>query len=180
MALQQTIAAEFFSAIKTSVVSTTAGTATSVKTGSANTQAEASNVIARLGSLRAAVAPQYREDTGVGYLMHSQIEALLHQATSGATGEWAMRPVSDSGMALYGHPLRVTDAIDDGKGTSSDGEVSAIFGNIRAGTCYGVSKSMEITESLHANLGSVTFYARTRFAVAMRDASALAGLETGA
>lgn len=179
MALQATIASEFFSVIKASIADTDTGTAGSVTTGAANALPTAANIVSRMSAVRKLVKPEYREDGG-GFIVHSGVEELLHQATSGNNGEWAMRPMSESGMALYGHGFRVTDALDDGVGGSSDGEVAAIFGNMRAGCCYGVAKSLEITESLHANLGSITFYARTRFAVAMRDAVALAGLVNGA
>ena len=173
--LDASIAAEVFRIIKASNDDSTAGTiASGATTGTATGFPSTTEVVTQLAALRQAVKHQYRADRmHTGFVLASGVVTPLLQAQSTA-GEWAIDPLQ--GDMLYTFPLREYDGMD---GAGTDGNVVGVFGNFMDGVCVGFTTQLEVIESEHMNAGKVSYLARARFGVTVKDDEALRTMTVG-
>lgn len=167
--------------VKTSGADSTAGTIQQITSGVAKKVPEAANVIGKLKLLRAGVKPQYRENPNDAvFVVSSEVMNSLIDAKSGATGEFALRPLgmdSMGNLTLWSHRVIESDLLD---ASTKDGDLLAVFGNPMHLFAVGTTSSFVMSEHPDHLPGAQYYYGNVRIGTEIKDADAGYAMVAGA
>lgn len=170
------VASEIHTVIETSVKDSASSSIQNVNTGESAAIPNTTNIAGRLAVLRQAVPYQYRsmeEAMYCGFVMSTGMVTNLLQASS-TSGEWLVRPGTQE--SIYGCPFFEYSGFDAG-GTAADHV--ALFGNFAQALTVVFAKELEIRVFDQTRPGAMTYYARGRFGVGLKNVNAIRGMIVG-
>lgn len=148
-----------------------------VKSGVANKLPTDATVIKKMSNLMLALESQYRE-LECAFVVADRLFELIVNASS-SDGEWVATP-GDREMqrySLFGFPLIPLSSQFPTVDTT--GSLIAFFICPYAALKLGLRKDLMVIESEHEKLGSVSYWANSRFKYATKDVNGVAKMETG-
>jgi len=148
-----------------------------VTSGVANKLPTGSNVIQKMSDLMLQLESQYREMPCV-FVLADRVFSLVVNASSN-DGEWVSRPGDRDHQryALFGFP--VIPLSSQFPTVNTTGSLVGMFLCPYMALKLGIRKDLFILESEHNKLGSISFWANSRFKYATKDVNAVAQFKTG-